>query len=264
MEQETFNQEILEKIKEQNIRPRARWHFLLKNYAIWASGLVALLVGACAFSVIVYLSNYSGFELGREMNKSWEEILLLTLPYFWLIFLAVFIFIFYYNLKHTKSGYRYPVWMVALLAVAGSVFLGGLLYAAGLGQEIDEVLGSQTKIYSTVMNPHIGFWSNPSEGRLLGLVLTAPDNGSFSLVDREQKEWQVVLDSQAGSDLVVFGQPVRLLGRQQDDGSFLAIRVLPMMPGRAYFKNLHHQTPPPPGAVNMMPPLMIQNAGPNF
>ena len=78
MEKEKFNKEILEKIQELKIKPRARWHFLLKNYAIWISGILALLVGAASFSVIIYLSSYNDFAIRQDIHKSLGEMLLLT------------------------------------------------------------------------------------------------------------------------------------------------------------------------------------------
>jgi heme/copper-type cytochrome/quinol oxidase subunit 2 len=263
MENETFNKEILEKLQELRIKPRARWHFLLKNYAIWISGVVALLVGAASVSVIIYLSSYNDFSIRQDINKSLGEMLLLTLPYFWLLFLGLFIFVVYYNLKHTKTGYRYSVWTITFVAVGGSMFLGCIFFAAGLGKELDEVLGQNAPLYGEMINPRVDFWSNPEEGRLIGVIVSQTDDGNFVLIDKDQHEWTVEIKSDDFVAVPLSGGPLRLIGQKKSDDVFEVFRVLPMMPGHGFFKRLN-VAPHPAGPIindNFMPPDAAQFRG---
>ena len=59
-ETDTFDQKLVAKIKQANIAPKPRWHFLLKNSVIWAAGTLSLLIGAGAASVMIYLFKYNG------------------------------------------------------------------------------------------------------------------------------------------------------------------------------------------------------------
>jgi heme/copper-type cytochrome/quinol oxidase subunit 2 len=249
MENNIFNQEILEKLKE--IKPKARWHFLLKNYAIWVSGILALLIGAVAVSVIIYLSSYNNFAIRQDINKSLGEMLLLTLPYFWLLFLGLFVFIVYYNLKHTKTGYRYSIGLIITVAVVASIFLGGIFFAAGLGEDLDEILGQSAPLYGEMFNPHVDFWSNPEEGRLIGIVSSQTDNDSFILIDKNQHEWTIQFK---GNDFIatsLSGKPLRLIGQKKSDDTFEVFKVLPMMPGHGFFKHLNGvPRPPVPMMIN--------------
>ncbi|HZJ41093.1 MAG TPA: hypothetical protein VFD16_02420 [Candidatus Saccharimonadales bacterium] len=234
MENNTFNQEILEKLKE--IKPTARWHFLLRNYAIWISGVLALLIGAAAVSVIIYLSSYNDFAIRQDINKSLGEMLLLTLPYFWLIFLSLFVFIVYYNLKHTKTGYRYSIGLIITGAVVASIFLGAIFFAAGLGQELDEVLGQNAPLYCAMMNPHVDFWSNPEEGRLIGMIASQVDGESFILIDKNRHEWVIQVKGNDFIAMPLSGGPLRLIGQKKSDDIFEVFKILPMMPGHGFFK----------------------------
>lgn len=253
MENEIFNKEILEKLQELKIKPRARWHFLLKNYAIWISGVLALLIGAASVSVIIYLSSYNDFGIRQDINKSLGEMLLLTLPYFWLIFLGIFVFIVYYNLKHTKTGYRYSIGLVVTVAVVASIFLGGIFYAAGLGQELDEVLGQKAPLYGEMINPRIDFWSNPEEGRLVGIIISQTGDEDFVLIDKDRQEWLVKIEGDDFTAPPLAGAPLRLIGEKKSDNVFEVFKVMPMMPGRGFFKRMNGGPhPPAPGNPRMM------------
>ncbi len=258
MENETFNKEILEKLQELKIKPRARWHFLLKNYAIWISGILALLIGAASVSVIIYLSSYNDFSIRQDINKSLGEILLLTLPYFWLIFLSLFVFIVYYNLKHTKTGYRYSIGFIVAFAVIASIFLGGIFYATGLGKELDEILGQKAPLYGEMINPRVDFWSNPEEGRLIGIIISQTNDEDFVLIDKDQHEWLVKIESDDFAALHLTGGPLRLIGEKKSDGVFEVFKVLPMMPGHGFFKRMNGGPHPPvPGGPRMMEQIEI-------
>ena len=262
MDNNIFNQGILEKLKAK--KPKARWHFLLKNYAVWVSGALALLIGAASVSVIIYLASYNDFAIRQDIDKSLGEMLLLTLPYFWFIFLGLFVFIVYYNLKHTKTGYRYSIGLIVAVAVIASIFLGGIFYAAGLGQELDEILGRKAPLYGEMFNPQVDFWSNPEEGRLIGIVASQLDDGRFILIDKNQHEWEVRVegdDDFIAAPLSLSGKPLRLIGQKKSEDAFEAFKILPMMPGRGFFNKHFNDAPHPPrpipGNNRMMAPIEL-------
>lgn len=239
MNPEEFDQKLAEKIKEAKIAPKPRWHFLLKDYVVLAAGALALLIGAAAVSVMIYLLKNNGWELREETHKTVIEFFLLTLPYFWIIFLGIFVFILYYNLKHTKKGYRYPVWLIALAGVLASVILGGIFFLFGLGQRVDNVLGKKAPLYETVMNRQLSFWFNPEEGRLAGIIISEVDDGNFYLVDPAGGDWQV-LGRNSGSDsrspdFLKAGEPINLIGQIIEDKKFRADIIRPLVPGRGFF-----------------------------
>jgi len=239
MDPQEFDQKLVEKIKEEKMTPKPRWHFLLKNYVVWATGALSLLVGAAAVSVMIYLLKYNGWELREETNKSILEFFLVTLPYFWIIFLGIFIFILYYNLKHTKKGYRYPVGFIAVAGILSSIILGGIFYLFGLGQKIDNVLGEKAPLYETIINRQLSFWLNPDEGRLTGIIASEVVNGNFYLVDPSGNAWQIQMRDSVLSyrlpDFLKTGEPVNIIGQIADDNIFQAAIIKPLMPGRGFF-----------------------------
>lgn len=249
--QENFDAKLLEKIKAGKISPKPRWEFLLKNYIVWAVGLLALLVGAAAISVMIYLFQYNDWNLYELTNKSFAEFFLLTLPYFWFIFLALFVFAVYYNFKHTKSGYRYSIYVVIIGSVSLSIILGSSFYALGLGGKIDNILGRQAPFYDRFINRHLDFWFNPDEGRLVGLVASPLENNYFVLVDRSSGEWIVTYQSTDDEHFIIPGQPVRMTGKETGNHEFRADHLWLLIPAHGFFDRFDARVrphPPLPGS----------------
>jgi len=234
MTENNFTEKLITRIKSENIAPRPRWHFLLKNYMVWLSGVLALLFGSVGVSVIIYLLKYNDWEMGLRAHKSFWEFLLLTMPYFWLVFLGLFIFILYYNLKHTKKGYRYPLSFIVSFAVLSSIIVGEVFFLVGLGEKIDNVLGSRAPFYKEVFNPQLDFWFNPRAGRLAGVIIST--SSGLHLIDPAGKDWEILVgdDGQLVNRLSP-GSPINITGKMISDNSFAAEFIKPAArPGRAF------------------------------
>jgi hypothetical protein len=243
-----FENKLLTKIKDEKINPKPRWQFLLKNYTVWLAGLISLLIGAAAISVMIYLFKFNDWEIYDQTKKTFLEFFILTLPYYWFIFLGLFVFILFYNFKHTEKGYRYSTILLIGASVILSIVLGTIFYFAGLGEAIDNILGRQAPFYDQVINRHIDFWSQPKEGRLSGLVISTTDDGKFILIDRGREQWLVSTENseQYEGAVAVVGQPIRLLGEETGDHAFKASEILPIHTGRDFFRRFNGPMPLPP------------------
>lgn len=103
------DKEILDKIKSSKIQPRPRWHFVLKNYFIWFFSIMAMIVGALSFSVVIYMLKFNDRGMYYEPVSSLAKFIVVSLPYFWLALLTIFVLLIFFNLKHTKHGYRFSL-----------------------------------------------------------------------------------------------------------------------------------------------------------
>ncbi|MDP3836992.1 MAG: hypothetical protein Q8Q67_02735 [bacterium] len=236
--QSDLGQTIIDKIKNESLVPKPRWHFLLREWLVWTFGTLALIVGAASVAVMRYLAENSPWAMHSTYGQTFAGWLLLSLPYFWLFLLGLFLWLLYYNLKHTKRGYRYPMFYVALAALFASILLGLAFYTLGVGRAIDGVLGRKAPLYAHVFNPHVDFWSAPEEGRLAGLVVAhTADENTFILIDRDRGEWLVTYNPRDDS-FILIGQPLRAFGTITGEQRFEAVKIMRMMSGREYFQRL--------------------------
>ena len=79
------SEKILEQIRREQLRPKPRWHFVLKNALAWLAFAVAVILGGLAFSVILFAIQQTEFELLDHLNHSGIELFLGLLPLIWLV-----------------------------------------------------------------------------------------------------------------------------------------------------------------------------------
>ncbi len=231
-----FELGFLKKLKKEKLSPRPKWHFLLKDYVVWGLGVLSLFVGALAFSVIIYLFRYNDWEVYEQISDSLLGFILLTLPYFWILLLIIFIVIINYNLKHTKKGYRYPLLAVVSVSILASTVLGIMFFHIGMGQAIDDVLGKKMPFYEKFINPRMGFWCQPEKGRLAGVVIEKSNDKLYLLLDIKKQEWNVdASELKESKTEIKVGRPIKVLGTIISEYNFKALEILEHGPGRGFF-----------------------------
>lgn len=188
---EKISRKIFKKIKQDHLKSKPRWEFLLKDYIIWTFFGISLVVGGLAFSVILHMVVNNDWDLYQYVSGSFLGFLLATLPYFWLIVLFLFIVLAYYNLKHTKKGYLISLGKIVALSLFISLFLGGGLYAAGLGDSINNVFSRKVPFYNKVLERRCEMWNRPQKGLLAGKISGIENPRKFYLNDFQGKRWCV-------------------------------------------------------------------------
>ncbi|OGY50102.1 MAG: hypothetical protein A3J59_04780 [Candidatus Buchananbacteria bacterium RIFCSPHIGHO2_02_FULL_56_16] len=226
---ENFEEKILQTIKAHHLAPKPRWQFLLKDSLVWLAATIALLVGSLAVAVVIHLVQNNDWEVYRNIHETLLGFILLTLPYFWLVSLALFVGLGYYNLKHTRRGYRYRFRTLIFGNVAMSLLLGILFYNIGAGQAIDEVLAGSVPVYRQVLNPRRMMWSQPQRGVLAGVVLIIEDEETFILADFTGKEWLIRARGAVVSPTLIIAPrtAVRMIGERVDAAVFTAKIIMP-------------------------------------
>lgn len=214
-----FAERVLHKITTEGVHPRPRWEFLLKNYIFWSVGAVAVALGAVAFSAALFEVENTTWRLYMVTHSDFFSFLLSVAPLLWVLALGVFLLIGYVNIRCTKRGYRYPLSIIAMGAVLTSVTLGSALYAAGLGGQIEESIGSIPPFYRPILQEERGWWTSPTKGLLGGVVVSVAAAASSSTLDFVLKDfsghlWKVDASDLRGIDLTVLerGGTVRVVG----------------------------------------------------
>ena len=219
---ETSNQlavRVLHRIKAEDVHLRPRWEFLLKHYTFWTMGVVAVILGAIAFSAALFEVENTTWRLYMATHPNLLSFVFAVAPFLWVIALAIFMLIGYATIRHTNRGYRYPLVLIAVGAVLTSVTLGTALYAAGYGGRVEEALGSIPPFYRPILQQEHGWWLNPNRGLLGGVVMSVASAASssplgFVLKDFSGHVWKIDGADLRGIDLTILarGGTVRVVG----------------------------------------------------
>ncbi len=241
-----LSQNILSKIKKKNIKPSPRWKFLLKNYAWWFAGGLSVIAGGVGSSVIYYMLVNNDWDIYQYVDTSLVAFILVSAPYFWLVFFIIFIFLADYYLKHTKYGYRLSLIKVISWTMLASIILGFIFYNIGVAQFIDKELSQTVPIYNDLTHNRAKFWMQPEKGLLLGIILEIENNDNFVIRDLSNKIWQIKGDNLLVLGPVDFsvGAQIRLIGNISGDNEFSAKNLRPAMGRRHHLMENKPMRPP--------------------
>lgn len=212
--EEKFGVNVLEKIKEDRIKPRPKWAYMALDYFLW------LVVAAC----LVFAVLAKAAALFTEKNTYWSyfwnfswttKAFFLGLPMFWLAILFLFVILALYFLKLTKHGYRYSSIFIVLIILVLSIVLSILVYAFGLGEKVESVFYHRLIFYREINDEQSQRLISREEGRVAGMVIDTSNN-YIMVKDLNGKIWQV----NTSSTNIISGQRVILVGQWINDDNF--------------------------------------------
>ena len=208
--QDSLKESVLARLEEENIKPRSRYLCLLENYSIWALWGFSIIFGAVSLAVIQFSSLHTGYSLYEATHDSFLELALESLPYLWLLVFILLILAAYYNLRHTKKGYKYKFSHIVLSSLGLSLVGGAVLHAAGIGYHLDTYAGRMSDMYESHEEIELRLWQNSKAGRLVGEY----KESDLLFVDARGQEWQVDLSELHENDIYLLQTKdrVRVLG----------------------------------------------------
>lgn len=229
MSEQRLSDSVLQIIEQKEIKPKSKWSFLLKNWVIWIVGILAVLIGALAISIVIAVLRSNDWDIYREFGQSLPRFFLSTMPYLWLIILGLFILIANYQIQHTKHGYRYPILVIALILIGVSAVLGTLFYGVGVGHALNHRLNEESPLYRQFVDKKADRWAHPEAGFLFGEVQDIVDNSEFAVRDFDGKKWNVTDNTVSENPRIKIeeGIRLRLIGEKTGDAEFEAKRILP-------------------------------------
>ena len=237
-----IQKEILERIKNKEIKPKPRWYFSLKNNAFWGAFVASIVVGSVAFAVMLFSLADNDWTIYTRLHKSFVEYFIASIPYFWIAWIVLFILISYAEFRHTKRGYRFMTHLVVGGSVVLSMVLGTGLFFLGLGGETHELLIENIPYYRSFVFDKRGTWSQPNLGLLSGTIRTVQSNNQFMLEDWEGRIWQVQAEDSTWH--LPFApetmETVRIIGEKSDDNYFRADEI------REWNRGMGRRRIPPP------------------
>jgi len=221
-----ISKNVLKEIKAKEIKPKAKWRFLLKKSVVWFSFGLCALIGGLAMSVIIFMLVSNDWDLQRHLDNNFIEFLFKTLPYIWIVIFVMFMSIAYYNFKHTSKGYKYKLSVFALSSLLISLLLGFAFFGMGVAKKIEDRAIKNIPQYKELsLDLKKKLWEENDKGVLAGKIKSIEGELAITLVDWNKKEWTVILPKpvkmlQVGDALAIFGEII-------EDGKFKAKKTRP-------------------------------------
>lgn len=212
--------DVLSKIRANEIRMRPKFYFTLKVVLLGVVAMCVLLTSALLFSFLIFSIRVSGrfFLLGFGFRGI--EVFLMAFP--WMLFFvdAVFVLIFLVLLKRFRFGYRYPLFYVAGGALLATLCLAFIIDYTPLHVALSE-RAREGKL--PVVGPFYSDAGRPPRDRgvFRGRVIFVREDGFTLDQERwndESKTWNVI--APPGPDIRVFiqsGDQVFVAGTVEGD-----------------------------------------------
>lgn len=224
-----FSEDILGKIKDERICPRPKWCFLLKSSVFWFLLILSMILGSLSFSVIIHFLTYGDLDMLGHLHGNFITSAVMLLPYFWILSLLVFASVAYINWRHTKLGYRFRRRWIFFSSIVVSGFLGSMLYALGMGNEIDVMMARAMPFYDK--SKHVArqeIWLRPENGFLVGKIIEVDSVEKIIIIrDEKGRVWSVV-EKEIGVTPETFirkGKIVKIIGTKEGEYEFVAREI---------------------------------------
>jgi hypothetical protein len=230
---------IADKIKKEEIKPKSKWIFLLKDYFIWSIFGFSIIIGGLAFVVIIFILTTNDWDMHRYLGSGVGIHFLTVLPRVWIGTLILFLLVAYYNYRHTKGGYRYKTYLVVLGSVAMSIVIGTGLFFMGLGNKVEQAFSNNLPYYGRFMEHRMEMWNQPEQGLLAGEIVEIESVDVFNMKDFGGNIWQVDISGalwrRGGSAQV--GKQIKIIGAKKTDDEFTAQEIRPWAGRRGDLNN---------------------------
>jgi hypothetical protein len=230
------NDQIIQKIKTENLKPISKGVFLFRKISIWFLLAISTIFGAYAFAFFFLKTLYIDFDNWEYFASSYNMFLIDNIPYIWATLFVLSLLLIFYLFKKTNKGYKYSVVFIG----AGSVFIS---FSLGIG--LSKVLAQQGYFMERFENEKLINWTNPEAGRLSGEVLFIQDK-YILLRDIKDEVWNVdisyVLDNSI--EIMETNRLVSVIGKYDYENNFTACQIIPLNIDNVRFKpNPKHKTP---------------------
>lgn len=222
------SKKLLDKIKEEGIQPTPKWRFTLRNTMIWLAFAISALIGAMAFSVILFSIQQTDFQLVSHLSHSGRELLLGLLPFFWLAALLLFLIAAMFSMKKMRKGYKYGWGRLVGFSAAISIVLGTLFFIGGGAQWLESSFAEQVPVYESLQEKKMKVWMQPEAGLIAGEIESVQGD-SLILKDFRGKNWSVFYGGAwvAPPVLLEQGEEIKLRGSMKGSNGFVAEDIRP-------------------------------------
>lgn len=220
--------QLIEKMRLQNIKPKPSWHFTTKTIFFWVVFLISVLLGAFAFSVVLFSIQQIEFDLLTHMSHSYIELLIGLAPLFWIISLIIFLIMAMIGIKNSKKGYKFSFSKITAFSASFSILIGTLFFIGGGAQWLEHAFSVRVGIYESVQEKKVKMWNKPEEGYLAGTILKVNEE-SLELNDFNNQTWLIDIEQANVSQAVFLEEKeiIKIIGEIISNHNFRADVIKP-------------------------------------
>ncbi len=227
MENESFNNKILDKIHTERIKPKSRWLFTTEHWFFITVIAVMTFVGSIAVATTLFILTDHDWFAVQYLNENLLVHILKTIPYVWLVIVGFVIILMYINVKKINRGYRIQAWKIVLVSLLASLSIGTAFYLAGFGGFLDNYLDQAIPTYRNTVPGNRNIWKYPERGLLSGKVSSIDQTG-FVLTDDNSKVWDITVTGNTKTKTIItVHKHLKITGEITSGSNFTATEVLP-------------------------------------
>lgn len=232
---------IIDKIREENIKPAPKWKFDSRNWILYCLFIFFLIIGAISFSIILFSIQQADFLLMEHLGHSAIEFLLVIFPFIWLITLIILLFFSFYVIYNSKKGYKFSFSKLIFFNVGFSIFFGTLFFIAGVSVWFENTFSSGSGLFASIEIKKQKLWLKPDEGSLAGELKSVNDT-TLIIEDFKENIWVVSYDSSFIAPAVTLEkeEKIKIIGKRTNRNTFTAERIMPWG-GRGMREKRHRQ-----------------------
>ena len=233
-----ISKNILNKIKKEKIQPYSKKRFFVKKSFIWTLFGLSILLGIVASSVIIFQLKHTDWDLYNLSNYSLLEFLAMAIPYFWLLFLMIFIGLALNYFRRTEKGYRYHTLLIITISVIVSIIGGIGVYQTGFSERLETVFQENIPVYRMINRGRHRMWMSPEQGLLAGEIKEIISVQEIELIDLHGNSWIIDISNAfwRGRLRPEAGLEIKLIGKIKIKGQFVATEIRPIQGRRVQGK----------------------------
>jgi hypothetical protein len=258
-----LSQKILGTIKNEEITPRSKYYFILKNISFWAGGIIFFLLGVLATTLVFFFLNH--LEILDFLQRSPRLLLkssIIFIPVFWIIASIAFLFFIGISIGKTKKGYTYPPLLIFLGTLIFQIFLGFLLSNTTWAEDFGEKTKERMHFAQIIQTQQEKIWSNPEEGFLAGKIIEIHEEFlRIKSFQTENDEWKIIITPKTKMPEkfplkeLKEGTPIKSIGEVTGDHEFTAKGIRIFKRKNPPLQNPQEQKPP---QLNSPPPPFLE------
>lgn len=230
-----LSKKITETIENEHIAQTPHWIFIIKYIFFWLLFIITAILGSLVFSLIMFRFFEADFELFFHPLPPKPLLLFEIIPFFWFLLLGCLIWIASFILKHSRKGYRMPLWLVTVINVGVSIILGCGLYYQGSSHQIEDVLANRFQRGLAFEEQQKDFWFQPDKGLLGGTIMEIQPFNMIVLEDFSKKAWYIsyspenfkIRQNFNAPDFFFAGKRIKIVGQKTGEATFTAHTILP-------------------------------------